>query len=272
MNAVWVWGLARALGGRVLLRIEDHDRGRAKREYEDAILDDLDWLGLVPDGMRTDSFRRAARHPQRQSDNDERYAAHLAALESAGLAYPCTCAHATRYPGTCRDAHIPPDATPARRAIIRSGQPETFEDLRLGRQVQDPDLQSGDVLLRDRHGNWTYQFAVVIDDFEQGVDLVIRGEDLLDSTGRQLRVGRMLGRDTPPRFLHHPLVRHADGRKLSKSTHDTGLRELRKDGHSAEEILGVAAHYGGLQPEAAPIGVGALRDLLGAWARQQELR
>lgn len=272
VNAVWVWGMARAFGGRVLLRIEDHDRGRSKPEYEDAILDDLDWLGLVPDGMRTDSFRRAARHPQRQSDNDERYAAHLAALETDGLAYPCTCAHATRYPGTCREHHLPPDATPARRAIMEAGHPEGFDDLRLGAQTQDPDLQSGDVLLRDRHGNWTYQFAVVVDDFEQGVNVVIRGEDILDSTGRQIRLGRLIGRDEPPRFLHHPLVRHADGRKLSKSTHDTGLRELRHAGHAPEEVLGVAAHFGGLQAEATSVGVEGLAELLGTWGRRQEMR
>lgn len=272
VNAVWVWGVARAFGGQVLLRVEDHDRGRCRPEYEDALLDDLDWLGLVPDGMRTESFRHRMAHPQRQSDNDDRYAAHLAALESAGLCYPCTCPHATRYPGTCRTRGLPRDATPARRVVMEAGRPERFEDLRLGAQSQDPDLQCGDVLVRDRHGNWTYQFAVVVDDFEQGVDVVIRGEDILDSTGRQVRLARLLGRERPPAFLHHPLVRHADGRKLSKSTNDTGLRDLRATGHGREEVLGVAAFYGGLQPEATPIEPGALGELLQGWARLRELR
>ncbi len=271
VNAVWVWGRARASGGRVLLRIEDHDRGRCRPEYERALLDDLDWLGLVPDGATTDDLRRGA-HPQRQSDSSERYAARLAALEAAGLAYPCDCSradveraagsgNALRYAGTCRDRGLDPASTPARRVRIDAGHPEHFTDLRLGPQTQDPDRQCGDLLVRDRSGNYTYQFCVVVDDLEQGVDVVIRGEDLLDSTGRQLRLARLLGRVSPPRFLHHPLVMHPDGRKLSKSSGDTGLGELRAAGRTREEVLGIAAHLGGLRATAAPLGPDALVDL-----------
>ena len=83
---------------------------------------------------------------------------------------------------------------------------ERFEDLRLGPQEQRPSEQCGDLLVRDRHGNWTYQFAVVVDDWLQGVNLVIRGEDLLDSTGRQIQLARLLGRAQPPAFLHHQLL------------------------------------------------------------------
>ena len=259
-NAVWVWGVARAFGGRVLLRVEDHDRGRCEREYETALLDELDWLGLVPDGVSTAALR-AGPSPQRQSDNLARYAARLGALEAQGLAYPCRCSRADvarasgadhpdgielRYPGTCRDRGLPPESTLARRVIMSAGTTEQFDDLRLGPQSQDPDHQCGDLLVRDRHGNWTYQFAVVVDDLEQGVDLVIRGEDLLASTGRQLRLGSLLGRTKPPQFLHHPLLRHPDGRKLSKSAHDTGLRELRAGGRTRDEVLGLAAQLSGL--------------------------
>lgn len=263
VNAVWVWGMARAFGGQVRLRIEDHDRGRCRPEYETALLDDLDWLGLVPDGATTADFRRGA-HRQRQSDNTDRYAARLDDLESAGLAYACACARSDvdlRHPGTCRARAIAPDATPARRVVMGPGAPETFDDLRCGPQIQDPDLQCGDVLARDRHGNWTYQFAVAVDDLEQNVDLIVRGEDLLESTGRQLRLGRLLGRATPPLYLHHPLVRHADGRKLSKSAHDTSLRALRASGRTSEDILGLAAHLGGLQPEPTPLRASALDSL-----------
>ena len=275
VNAVWVWGIARAHGGRVLLRVEDHDRGRCRPAYEAALLEDLDWLGLVPDGPGTDAFR-AGPLAQRQSDNTARYAAHLARLEADGQAYPCACSRAdvaraagggaatggeVRYPGTCRERAIAPDGTQARRVRMRPGTAETFDDLRLGPQAQDPDAQCGDLLVRDRTGHWTYQFAVVVDDHEQGVDLVIRGEDLLASTGRQLRLARMLGRPSPPRFLHHPLLRHPDGRKLSKSAGDTGLAELRAAGHTRAEVLGLAAHLSGLQPSAAPIGPDALADL-----------
>ena len=256
MNAIWVWGAARAFGGRVLLRIEDHDRGRCRPEYERGILDDLDWLGLVPDGASTSAFRAGALG-QRQSDNIARYDAHLRALESAGLAYPCVCSRseigAARYPGTCRDRGIAPEATPARRVRIADTPAEAFEDLRLGPQAQDPSVQCGDVLVRDRNGNFTYQFAVTVDDLEQGVDVVIRGEDLLDSTGRQLRLARMLGRAAPPRFLHHPLVTHADGTKLSKSSDDTGIRELRSAGISPDAVLGRAAALAGLGHAGAPL-------------------
>lgn len=294
-NAVWVWGIARAFGGRVLLRVEDHDRGRCRREYETALLDDLDWLGLVPDGFGSDAFR-AGPLPQRQSDNTARYSARLAALEVSGLAYPCACSRADiaravdapaaphargehlpraelretpdgaelRYPGTCRDRCVDPEVTPARRVRMQPGSMEHFDDLRLGPQAQDPDQQCGDLLARDRSGNWTYQFAVVVDDLEQGIDVVIRGEDLLESTGRQLRLARLLGRHAPPRFLHHPLLRRPDGRKLSKSAHDTGLRELRAEGRSRGEVLGLAAHLSGLLDVARPIAPDRLGDLFPA--------
>ncbi len=276
-NAVWVWGIARAFGGRVLLRVEDHDRGRCRPAFEQALLDDLDWLGLEPDGAGTEAFR-AGPLDQRQSDSAARFAARLARLEADGLAYACACsrtdiARATsaadgdelRYPGTCRTAAIDRERTPARRVLMRAGSPERFEDLRLGPHEQDPDLQCGDVLARDRSGNWTYQFAVVVDDLDQGVDLVVRGEDLLQSTGRQLRLARMLGRTASLRFLHHPLLRHADGRKLSKSAHDTGLRDLRGGGRTRAEVLGLAAHLSGLAATAEPIGPDRLADLF-RWA------
>lgn len=203
-------------------------------------MEDIAWLGFEPDGF------------SRQSERGDSYAAHLKVLEAAGLAYACTCTRADyegRYPGTCRDRRIDPKVTPARRVVMDSAQgAERFVDLRLGEQSQDPAAEFGDVLVRDRLGNWTYQFAVVVDDFEQGVDLVIRGEDLLTSTGLQIRLAGLIGRATPPRFLHHPLVRHADGRKLSKSSHDTGIRELRAAGRTPQEVLALAAQLGGLEP------------------------
>ena len=90
----------------------------------------------------------------------------------------------------------------------------------------------GDPPIRDRDGNWTYLLSVVVDDLRQGVDLVIRGRDLLAATPDQIRLGRLLGRETAPAFAHHPLVRHADGRKLSKADGDTSVRDLRAAGRS----------------------------------------
>jgi glutamyl-tRNA synthetase/glutamyl-Q tRNA(Asp) synthetase len=104
----------------------------------------------------------------------------------------------------------------------------------------------GDVAVRDRLGNWTYQFAVSVDDFDQRVDLVIRGEDLLESTGKQIQLARLLGRAVPPRFAHHPLVMKSPGRKLSKSDGDSGVRDLARAGWSPEQVIGEAAHQAGL--------------------------
>jgi glutamyl/glutaminyl-tRNA synthetase len=106
---------------------------------------------------------------------------------------------------------------------------------------RDEVAPSGDPPIRDRHGNWTYGFCVVVDDARQGVDLVVRGMDLLHATGAQIRLGRRLGRDVPPTFAHHRLVRRPDGSKLSKSAGDTGVRELRAAGRSPDEVIAMAA-------------------------------
>jgi glutamyl-tRNA synthetase/glutamyl-Q tRNA(Asp) synthetase len=139
---------------------------------------------------------------------------------------------------------------------------ERFDDLRLGPQEQEPARQCGDLLLRDRLGNWTYQFAVVVDDLCQGVDLVVRGEDLLDSTGRQIRLARMLGREAPPEFLHHPLILKPGGEKLSKAGRDTSVRDLRAAGATREELLGRAAAAVGLLPAPRPLALEAALDLI----------
>ncbi|QJR34736.1 glutamate--tRNA ligase family protein [Gemmatimonas groenlandica] len=277
VNALHVWGLARAFGGEVLLRIEDHDRTRCRDEYEDALLDDLDWLGFAPDIGSTDSFRaarhdraHAPRHTQRQSDNDARYAAALAALTACGLTYTCTCTrrdiarHAPRapgeeprYPGTCRDAHHADSESLARRARMADGD-VPFDDGRLGPVQQSPAAQCGDVLVRDRHGQWTYQFAVVVDDMAHDIDVVIRGEDLLASTGRQLRLAAMLERQRPLSWWHHPLLVHPDGSKLSKANHDTSIRERRAAGAHAAGLLGEAAFLSGLLPAARDLSIDEL--------------
>jgi len=117
---------------------------------------------------------------------------------------------------------------------------EHFDDLRLGPQHQEPSTQCGDLLIRDRLGNWTYHFAVTVDDWLQEIDLVIRGIDLLESTGRQIRLARLLGRQTPPWFLHHGLVMKSDTQKLSKSDRDTGVRDLRASGWTRAQVLNAA--------------------------------
>jgi glutamyl-tRNA synthetase/glutamyl-Q tRNA(Asp) synthetase len=274
-NAVWVWGLARALGGRVLLRLEDHDAGRCRPAYESALLDDLDWLGLTPDVGATDELR-AGPSSLRQSDAGGDYQTALEALRAQGRVYVCGCSRRdvargagdvfnqeTRYDGRCRTRGLEPGAGRGLRVRLDPGI-ERFEDPRLGVQVQDPSIQCGDLLVRDRLGHWTYQFAVVVYDLRQGIDLVIRGEDLTPSTGRQMLLRRLLGGPTAPVFLHHPLIRKPGGEKLSKSSGDTGIRELRAAGETPAAVLGRAACLTGLQPQVRPLAPGDLAKLFGA--------
>lgn len=229
VNALHVWGAARERDGQVRLRIEDHDRQRSRPEYEASILEDLAWLGFVPDGPLI-----------RQSERDAIYRRRLQPLVDRALVFGCTCSRSElqgeAYPGTCRDKDITLSDGVGWRVRIDPGVERFFDEL-LGPQEQEPSRQCGDVLVRDRLGNWTYQFAVTVDDHLQEITDVIRGVDLLDSTGRQLRLARLLGRTTPPRFWHHSLVMKHGSQKLSKSDGDTGVRDLRAQGWTADRVL-----------------------------------
>lgn len=250
LNAEIVWGAARLLNAAVLLRIEDHDRTRSRKTFEASILDDLDWLGFRPDIFPTSVFR-SGRCESRQSDRAALYEAAAERLRASGLLYACGCSRSDLsdgprstggeiiYAGACRDRKLPLDGAVGWRVRIEPGL-EQFDDLCLGRQSQNPAGQCGDVLVRDRLGNWTYQFAVTVDDWLQDVDLVIRGVDLLESTGRQIRLARLLGRGEPPRFLHHPLIMKSATQKLSKSDGDTGIRDLRARGTTRQQVLEMA--------------------------------
>jgi glutamyl/glutaminyl-tRNA synthetase len=228
----------------VVLRIEDHDRQRCRPEYDAALLEVLAWLGFVPD-----------LGPVRQTDPESvaAYEAALAALRARGLVYGCDCARSTftawarsagrpwsgpGCPGSCRSRALG-DAAPTLRIDLGDGS-ESWDDALLG-PSDGPVAPAGDLVVRDRHGNWTYGLCVVVDDLRQGVDLVVRGRDLLHATPAQIRLGRLLGRDDPPTFLHHPLIRRPDGSKLSKSSGDSGVRELRAAGHDPAEIIRMAA-------------------------------
>ena len=259
VNAVYVWRQTRARQGRVLLRSEDHDRQRSRREFEDAILADLAWLGFVADGG-----------PVRQSERGAIYEAALDGLRQQGLVYACRCTRADiaaagrpvqgrldddpaqgdpervtlqmpelRYPGTCADRGLAEGPGLGLRVRLAPSI-ERFVDLRHGPQEQQPSAQCGDLLVRDRDGHWTYQFAATVDDYVQGVTLVVRGDDLLASTGRQLQLARLLGRAEPPQFLHHPLIMKSPGQKLSKSDDDSGIRELRAQGWTAAQVIDAA--------------------------------
>jgi glutamyl-tRNA synthetase/glutamyl-Q tRNA(Asp) synthetase len=256
VNAIYVWGIARALGGSVLLRIEDHDRIRSRPQFEAAILEDLDWLGFTADEGRIPPVRQSARACE--------YESALAAVRTRYHVYACGCSRkdigGERYPGTCRDRRLPEAAGRGLRVQIETGN-ETFVDALAGPQVQHPADESGDLLIRDRDGHWTYHFAVTVDDQRDGVTLVVRGADVLAATGRQLRLARMLGRVAPPVFLHHPLLYDPAGRKLSKSDAAAGVRELRAARHDAADVIGRAAAAVGLQHTTRPVSAGAVAEL-----------
>jgi len=241
VNAVYTWGVARALGGRVILRLEDHDRIRCRPAYETALLEDLDWLGFGPDEGRAPVSR--------QSDTSERYREALDALRRTSSVFVCECSRADlegeRYPGRCRARGLSDERGHNVRVRLDAVAVHAH-DVLLGELTQVPAGQCGDLLVKDRDGQWTYQFAVTVDDLQQGITLVIRGADLVASTGRQVLLGRMLGRVNPPLFLHHPLIIDPRGDKLSKSAGDTGVRELRAQGLSPDEVIGRAAAAVGL--------------------------
>ncbi len=267
LNALHVWGITRALGGRVLLRIEDHDRQRSRAEFERAILDDLDWLGFVPDEPPTDAFRAGA-CLGRQRDRQDVYEAALARLGSRVYACACTRRDVRRvmeaargpfepdselwYSGLCASRGLA--WKPGMGLRVRVDRTiERFVDLRHGLQEHRPFEQCGDILLKDRDDNWTYQFAVVADDLAQGVTLVIRGDDLLASTGRQILLARLLGRDEPPRFLHHGLIMKSATQKLSKADDDTSVGEMRASAATPNDVFGRALHAAGFVASDAPV-------------------
>ena len=278
VNALYVWGIARATGGRVILRVEDHDRQRSRRPLEAALLDDLERLGLLPDVPAIAELRSGC-SAYRQSDDPGPYEAAVAVLRAEGRVYACTCARTALLawrgpgcPGGCRGRGLLEDAPDGALRADLALQPldvaagvdvEAYDDLLLGPRAGDPSAD-GDLTLRDRHGNWSYPLCVVVDDARHGVDLVVRGHDLLDATPRQLRLGRLLGVPMPPAFLHHPLLRKPSGAKLSKADRDTAIRDLLDGGATPADLLGFAAAAVGLQAEPRPLPPARLEDLFDA--------
>ena len=264
-NALFVWGFARRAEGRVLLRVEDHDRQRCRPEFEAALLDDLDRFGIAADEPSTDDLR-AGPSPFRQSDNGSVYAAAVEALSRVTDVYACDCSRSTfatwrrehgrgwsgaGCPGRCRDRRLEGGDDLGLRVALGNGG-EDWVDALIG--VRSGAVAAGgDLLVRDRHGNWTYALCVVIDDLRHDVDLVVRGEDLIDSTPVQIRLGRLLGRAAPATFAHHPLVRNDDGSKLSKADGATAIGALLDAGASPGELIGEAARRIGLVLETRPL-------------------
>lgn len=249
------WLSIRSRGGTLLLRIEDIDGPRVKSGAMAGTLEDLRWLGLDWDG-----------EVAVQSERLEHYAAAAGRLVAAGLAYPCICTRkeieeaasapheggddGPVYPGTCRGRFPSPEAAEAatgRPAALRfrvDAAAVPFVDGFVGPQ---PGRVAGDFVIRKRDGGPAYQLAVVVDDAAQGVTEVLRADDLLPSTPRQLLLYRALGL-REPRFVHVPLVVGSDGKRLAKRHGDTSLRHLRERGVPAEALVGWLAAACGLRP------------------------
>ncbi|MFT3710856.1 MAG: tRNA glutamyl-Q(34) synthetase GluQRS [Archangium sp.] len=243
----WLW--ARATSGEFLLRIEDLDRERCKPTFTEGIFEDLRWLGLDWDGEVLVQSARAATYDEV-----------LRRLERAGLAYPCWCSRAEVaraasaphvgeegpiYPGTCRNGATPREGrSPAWRFRVPSGA-VTFDDSLRGRVTQDVEHEVGDFVIRRSDGVASYQLAVVIDDELSGVTHVLRGDDLLSSTPRQLLLQRALGYSTP-QYAHVPLLMQSDGKRLAKRDGASTVAGLRQLGWSAERVVGQLAAWSGL--------------------------
>lgn len=264
VSCLHVFGVTRALGGQVLARIEDHDRTRSRPAFDEAIREDMEWLGLIPD--RSPWPGTGTFDPDlRQSHREAVHAMRLGALaRTAGQVYACDCPRSSMvqnddgelfHRGLCRDRGIAPGAPHGLR-VRMPDRDVAFDDLLAGTCHQNPFRQTGDLLVRDRNGCFTYQFACVVDDIDQGVNLVIRGQDLLASTGRQLALRDLLGRAGVPGasnrvvFLHHPLVKDESGKKLGKRFLSTSVRQMRIDGQSARQIIDLALE---LAPELATL-------------------
>ena len=263
----WLW--ARARGARVVLRIEDIDGPRVKPEATAQALEDLRWLGLDWDEGPDVGGPHA---PYTQSERLGRYAEALERLRALGLAYPCVCTRkeveaaasaphgpeddGPRYPGTCRgrfasaeEAQAASGRTPAWRFAAPS-RSVAFDDAFVGARAYDVAAAFGDFVIAKSSTGPAYQLAVVVDDAAMGVTQVLRGDDLLPSTPRQLLLYEALGL-TPPSFAHLPLVVGPDGKRLAKRHGDTRIATYRAAGVAPERLVALLARWSDLGPEDA---------------------
>lgn len=271
------WLDCRALGGELVLRMEDLDPIRTSAEYAAALADDLRWLGLDWDRGWPDPFYT-------QSCRGERYEEVFRELTERGLIYPCFCSRAQRLAAAsapqageaesdrrCRCARL----DPAERTALLAGKrppawklrcPDetiTVADGHYGVYRQNPAREVGDCILRRSDGVWAYQLAVSVDDMDQGVTRVVRGRDLLSSAPRQAWLIETLGGRAPD-YVHAPLL-VSEGEKLSKRLGSLSTRQLRLD-YTPEALIGRLAHLCGLLDKEEPISA---RELLGefSWDR-----
>jgi nondiscriminating glutamyl-tRNA synthetase len=252
---------ARGREGTFLLRSEDTDQARSTEGFLAAAVEDLGWLGL---GWDEGPDVNGPSGPYRQSERRDLYAGYYAQLEAQDAAYPCFCSEQElklarkaqraagrppRYPGTCADlsreqveSRLAQGLVPALRFRVPAGRVVQFDDLVRGPQAFATD-EIGDFIIRRADGSPAFFFGNALDDGLMEVTHVLRGEDHLANTPRQLLLLEALAL-TPPRYGHVPLITGEDGRPLSKREGDSSLRELREAGYLPEAILNYLARLG----------------------------
>lgn len=266
------WLQMRNCGGAFVLRLENLDPPRERPGAEDATYEDLRWLHFDWDEGPDIGGPFA---PYRQIERRELYDAAIHSLRDDCYACACTRREVESqrgpatggeqpYPGTCRARTVDPGAPCSVRFRVDPG-PVTWHDGVLGPVTQDPSQICGDFIVRAKGGGDVYQLAVVVDDLAMGITDVLRGEDLVESTSRQLLLWRRLGA-REPRFSHVPLRRGADGHRLAKSRGSPALRDLRAGGVAPERVIGQLAFELGLRPDDAPCRPLDLVGSVGPWA------
>jgi glutamyl-tRNA synthetase len=263
-TSLCAWLRARQAGGRLVLRIEDIDGPRVVAGAVQSIIEDLRWLGLDWDEGPDCGGPFA---PYVQSQRSRSYAQALEVLSARDLVYPCTCSRkeiaeiasaphgdlGALYPGTCRNGARPSTRNPALRFRMGAISP-AFEDELHGAYTEG---SADDFVLRRGDGVYAYQLAVVVDDIAMNISEVVRGDDLLSSTPRQIALYRALGAE-PPRFLHVPLLLTAQGKRLAKRHDARSIQEYRALGLTAGQIIGILAQSLGLSESAEPTTAQAL--------------
>ena len=243
LSAEYVWQLAKKFQSDVLVRIEDHDTGRYREEYEVSILEDLKFLGYLTSTSKV----------QYQRDRFLKYESKLNELLEAGTAYYCDCTRREiiermgsrekyselHYDGHCRNRKLSKTENTGIRLKLDEKK-YIIDDLYLGKLEQTPSMMSGDILLKDRHNLYTYLFSSTYDDILDGINLVVRGQDLTSSAAKQLQLREILGEKAKLYFYHHPLIFDNKGRKLSKRIYSESIKKLIDSGMSAKEIIDLA--------------------------------
>jgi len=263
VSFVVTWALARAVGGSVLLRIDDLDRARFRIEFVEDIFRTLDWLGLDWDEgpQSPDDFVTQYSQTQRR----EIYEKALGQLAALGLVYACDCSRKQiriqtadgHYPGFCRSRQINLAAPSAAwRAKLPADCITRINAWRGGKSISvDLNTAMGDFVLRQKDGIPAYQIASLCDDIHWNINFIVRGEDLVDSTAAQLWLATQLSATSFQKvtFFHHPLITGQRGEKLSKSAGATALANWRATGLSPKSLFVQAAEWLGLsvKPETA---------------------